>query len=112
DQQRIVKRVLKSLELDESQWPPKQATWFINARKEEGVRPQHIPDAGDPITRQLVRIYSGYEALCNRMGVIDFAELLLRTLETLRGNRELLDHYRQRFRHLLVDEFQDTNDIQ
>jgi DNA helicase II / ATP-dependent DNA helicase PcrA len=113
DQQRVVKRVLKSLDLDDSLWPPKQAQWFINARKEEGVRPQHIPDpSGDPVGRQLIRIYSAYEALCERTGVIDFAELLLRTLETLRGNEELLAHYRQRFRHLLVDEFQDTNDIQ
>jgi DNA helicase-2/ATP-dependent DNA helicase PcrA len=112
DQQRLIKRVLKSLELDESHYPPKQAAWFINARKDEGVRPQHIPDPGDPITRQLVRIYSAYEVLCNRSGVIDFAELLLRTLETLRGNAQLLHHYQQRFRHLLVDEFQDTNDIQ
>ncbi|HEY3487721.1 MAG TPA: DNA helicase II [Gammaproteobacteria bacterium] len=112
DQQRIVKRVLKSLDLDESLWPPKQSTWFINARKEEGVRPQHIPDPGEPVNRQLIRIYSAYEALCSRMGVIDFAELLLRTLETLRRNPELLQHYQERFRHLLVDEFQDTNDIQ
>jgi DNA helicase-2/ATP-dependent DNA helicase PcrA len=112
DQQRVVKRVLKSLDLDEGRWPPKQAQWFINSNKEEGLRPQHIPDSGDPLNRQLIRIYSGYEALCQRTGVIDFAELLLRTLETLRDNQELLAHYRQRFRHLLVDEFQDTNDIQ
>ncbi len=112
DQQRVVKRVLKSLDLDDSRWPPKHAQWFINSNKEAGVRPQHIPDPGDPVNRQLIRVYSAYEALCERMGVIDFAELLLRTLETLRGNEELLAHYRQRFRHLLVDEFQDTNDIQ
>lgn len=112
DQLRVVKRVLKSLDLDDSRWPPKQALWFINANKEQGLRPQHIPDPGDPINRQLIRIYSAYEALCERTGVIDFTELLLRTLETLRENQELLAHYRQRFRHLLVDEFQDTNDIQ
>jgi DNA helicase-2/ATP-dependent DNA helicase PcrA len=112
DQLRVVKRVLKSLDLDDSRWPPKQAQWFINSNKEEGRRPQHIPDPGDPINRQLIRVYSAYEALCERTGVIDFAELLLRTLETLRENEELLAHYRKRFRHLLVDEFQDTNDIQ
>ena len=112
DQQRLVKRVLKSLELDEYRWPVKQAMWFINSRKEEGVRPQHIPDTGDLTTRQLIRVYVAYEELCQRMGVIDFAELLLRTLELLRDNEGLLTHYQQRFRHLLVDEFQDTNSIQ
>ncbi|HEX7028363.1 MAG TPA: DNA helicase II [Gammaproteobacteria bacterium] len=112
DQQRLVKRVLKSLELDEARWPPKQAVWFINGRKEEGIRPQHIADTGDMASRQWVRIYTAYEEQCRRLGVIDFAELLLRVLETLRGNPELLDHYRKRFRHLLVDEFQDTNTIQ
>ncbi|HEX5056708.1 MAG TPA: DNA helicase II [Gammaproteobacteria bacterium] len=112
DQLRVVKRVLKSLDLDDSRWPPKQAQWFINSNKEEGLRPQHIPDPGDPVNRQLIRIYTAYEEICKRTGVIDFTELMLRTLETLRGNEELLAHYRQRFRHLLVDEFQDTNDIQ
>jgi DNA helicase-2/ATP-dependent DNA helicase PcrA len=112
DQQRLVKRVLKSLELDESRWPPKQAAWFINSRKEEGIRPQSIPDSGDLITRQLIRVYTAYEETCKRMGVIDFAELLLRTLELLRDNETLLAHYQQRFRYVLVDEFQDTNSIQ
>ncbi len=112
DQQRLVKRILKNLELDETRWPVKQAVWFINSRKEEGVRPQHIPDTGDLTTRQLVRIYTSYEEQCKRMGVVDFAELLLRTLELLRDNQELLAHYQQRFQHLLVDEFQDTNSIQ
>ncbi|MBN1378352.1 MAG: DNA helicase II [Gammaproteobacteria bacterium] len=112
DQQRLIKRVLKSLELDESRWPPKQAAWFINSRKEEGVRPGNIPDSGDLTTRQLIRVYTVYEEMCNRMGVIDFAELLLRTLELLRDNEALLTHYQQRFRHVLVDEFQDTNSIQ
>ncbi len=112
DQQRMVKRILRSFELDEAKWPPKQAQWFINARKEEGVRPQHIPDNGDVITRQLIRIYTAYEEMCRRMGVIDFAEILLRALELLRDNDELAQHYHQRFRHILVDEFQDTNTIQ
>ncbi|MFW5451991.1 DNA helicase II [Thioalkalivibrio sulfidiphilus] len=112
DQLRMVKRVLKALELDEARWPPRQAQWFINARKDEGVRPQHMEDHGDPVNRQLVRIYSAYEAACKRAGVVDFAELLLRALELLRDNPVLLEHYRARFRHILVDEFQDTNAIQ
>ncbi|ACL71184.1 DNA helicase II [Thioalkalivibrio sulfidiphilus HL-EbGr7] len=112
DQLRMVKRVLKALELDEARWPPRQAQWFINARKDEGVRPQHMEDHGDPVNRQLVRIYSAYEAACKRAGVVDFAELLLRALELLRDTPALLEHYRARFRHILVDEFQDTNAIQ
>jgi DNA helicase II / ATP-dependent DNA helicase PcrA len=112
DQLRMVKRVLKALELDEARWPPRQAQWFINARKDEGVRPEHMEDHGDPVNRQLVRIYTAYEAACRRAGVVDFAELLLRALELLRDTPALLDHYRTRFRHILVDEFQDTNAIQ
>jgi DNA helicase-2/ATP-dependent DNA helicase PcrA len=112
DQQRLVKRVLKALELDESRWPPKQAAWFINARKDEALRPQHLGDTGDPVQRQLVRIYTAYEEACRRAGLVDFAELLLRSLELLRDTPSLLNHYRGRFRHLLVDEFQDTNALQ
>ena len=112
DQQRLIKRILKNLDLDENRWPPKQACWFINARKEEGVRSEHISDPGDLITRQLIKIYTAYEEMCNRLGVIDFSELLLRTLELLRNNETLQQHYHQRFQHLLVDEFQDTNTIQ
>lgn len=112
DQLRMVKRVIKALELDDTQWQPKQIRGFINHCKDEGERPQHIADNGDPIRRQLVRIYSAYEAACERAGVIDFAEMLLRSLELLRDNEELLRHYQQRFRHVLVDEFQDTNAIQ
>jgi len=112
DQLRLVKKVINALELDDSQWQPKQVRGFINACKDEGERPQHIADNGDPVRRQLVRIYSAYEAACARAGVIDFAEMLLRSLELLRDNKELLKHYQQRFRHVLVDEFQDTNAIQ
>ncbi len=112
DQYRLIRRVLKSLELDEGRWPPKQAQAFINARKDEGQRPQHIDTAHNPVYTQLVRIYTAYEAACQRAGVIDFAELLLRTLELLRDNDSLLQHYQQRFKHILVDEFQDTNTIQ
>jgi len=112
DQYRLVRRVLKTLELDEAKWPPKQAQAFINARKDEGKRPSHIDTSRNPIYEQLVRIYTAYEAACERAGVIDFAELLLRTLELIRDNDSLQAHYQKRFQHILVDEFQDTNTIQ
>ena len=112
DQQRLVKRTVRSLELDEAHFPPRQVQWFINAHKDEGRRPHQIDDRGDPITKEYVRVYTAYEAACDRAGAVDFAELLLRALETLRENEGLLAHYRRRFRHVLVDEFQDTNAIQ
>ncbi|MFV2004200.1 MAG: DNA helicase II [Gammaproteobacteria bacterium] len=112
DQYRLVRRVLKSLEMDEAKWPPKQAQGFINARKDEGKRPSHIDTSRNPIYEQMVRIYTAYEAACERAGVIDFAELLLRTLELIRDNDSLQSHYQKRFQHILVDEFQDTNTIQ
>ncbi|TVQ71863.1 MAG: DNA helicase II [Chromatiaceae bacterium] len=112
DQYRLVKRVLKALELDETHWPPRKMQWFVNGRKDEGVRPAHMQDTGDPVNRQMIRFYTAYEQACQRAGVVDFAELMLRSLELLRDNPSLLEHYRSRFRHLLVDEFQDTNDIQ
>jgi len=112
DQYRLLRRVMRGMELDESRWPPKQVQWWINGQKDEGLRPQHIPDHNDPIQREYVRIYSAYEAACERAGVVDFAELLLRAHELIRDNPELLQHYRSRFRHLLIDEFQDTNTLQ
>ena len=112
DQYRMVRRVLSSLGLDEARWPPRQAQSFINGRKDEGLRSRHLDDGGDSVQRQLIRIYEAYEQACQRAAMVDFAELLLRSLELLRDNDELLKHYRQRFRYLLVDEFQDTNDIQ
>lgn len=112
DQLRLVKRVLRGLNLDEAHWPPKQVQWFINGRKDEGLRPQHLDDTGDPTQAQFVRLYSAYEAACRQAGVVDFAELLLRALELVRDNEALQRHYQQRFRHLLVDEFQDTNALQ
>jgi len=112
DQYRAVRRALKSLELDESRWPPKQAQWFINSRKDEGLRPQHLEDRGDPFEGQMVRIYQAYEERCEREGVVDFAELLLRAHELWLHQPHLLGHYRQRFGHILVDEFQDTNALQ
>lgn len=112
DQYRMIRRVLKAMELDEARWVPRQVQGFINGRKDEGQRPQHVDAGSDPIRQQLVAIYSAYEAACKRAGVIDFAELLLRSLELIRDNDELRNHYRNRFRHILVDEFQDTNTIQ
>lgn len=112
DQQRLLKRIIRGLGLDEKKWPPRMASNFINGRKDEGERPQHIHDNGDPVQRQLVRIYQAYQSNCERSGLVDFGELLLRTYETWRDNPSLLDHYRQRFQHILVDEFQDTNAIQ
>ncbi|WP_455234599.1 DNA helicase II [Thiogranum longum] len=112
DQYRIIRRVLKALELDESRWPPRQVQWFINARKDEGQRPQHIEHKGDPYQRQQIAIYQAYEELCQRAGLVDFAELLLRAHELWLKHPEILGHYQRRFQHILVDEFQDTNTIQ
>ncbi len=112
DQYRLVRRILKMLELDEAKWPPKQAQAFINARKDEGKRPAHIDTSRNPNYEQQVRIYTAYQTACERAGVIDFAEMLLRTLELIRDNDSLLVHYQKRFQHILVDEFQDTNTIQ
>ena len=112
DQYRAIRRVLKALNLDEAQWAPRQAQWFINARKDEGQRPQQIADNDDPHLRQMLRIYRTYEEMCERSGLVDFAELLLRAHDLWRTQPEVLAHYRQRFHTILVDEFQDTNAIQ
>ena len=112
DQARVMRKVLKALDLDETRWVPREILWFINAQKDEGHRPKHIKDDGDPTRRQLIKIYQAYEDACQRAGVVDFAELLLRAYELWRDNASLLEHYRTRFRHILVDEFQDTNAIQ
>jgi len=112
DQLRLVRKVLKALNLDETRWVPREITWFINAQKDEGLRAKHLKDHGDPTRREFIRVYQAYQDACERSGVVDFAELLLRAYETLRDRPDLLAHYRGRFRHLLVDEFQDTNLIQ
>ena len=112
DQLRMVKRVSRNLNLEESYWPARQSQWFINACKDRGERAENIEDKGDPHTKQLREIYAAYEHSCQQAGAVDFAELLLRSLELLRDTPELLQQYRQRFRHLLVDEFQDTNTLQ
>ncbi|PWY56432.1 DNA helicase II [Legionella qingyii] len=112
DQARLIKRVIASLNLDSEQWPVKQAQSFINGRKDEGLRPQHVHTLSYGPGKTLLNIYNAYEQACQTAGVIDFAELLLRTHELLRDNPEILNHYRQRFQAILVDEFQDTNTIQ
>jgi len=112
DQLRLIKRLLRNLEVDDSRWPPKELQWFINAQKDEGLRAKNLHDDGDPQRRQMISLYKEYEALCERGGLVDFAELLLRAHELWLKNPELLAHYQRRFGHLLVDEFQDTNAIQ
>ena len=112
DQLRLVKRVAQQLELDDGRFPPRQIAWWINAQKDEGRRPQHIQPGDDPWTDALRRAYALYQERCDRAGLVDFAELLLRAHELLRDTPALLGHYRARFRDLLVDEFQDTNAIQ
>ncbi len=112
DQLRLIKRLLATLNLDADKWPPRQAQWFINAQKDEGVRARHMIETGDLYQRQMLIIYKAYEELCDRSGLVDFAELLLRAHELLRDNPDVLDFYQQRFKQVHVDEFQDTNTIQ
>ncbi|WP_166256969.1 DNA helicase II [Marinobacter salicampi] len=113
DQLRLVKRVMREFQIDESRWPPKQAQWFISAQKDEGLRADHIQEnPGDHFTSTMLKIYRQYEKLCQQAGLVDFGELLLRSHELWLHRPELLAHYQTRFRHILVDEFQDTNTIQ
>ncbi|WP_395621161.1 DNA helicase II [Dokdonella sp.] len=112
DQQRMVKRTIQGLGIDEARFPPRQACWFINSAKDEGKRPGMIEVAGNPVARTLVDIYQAYERACQRAGLVDFAELLLRAHELWLHDEALLAHYRERWNHLLIDEFQDTNTLQ
>jgi DNA helicase-2/ATP-dependent DNA helicase PcrA len=112
DQQRLIKRTIVGLGLDEARFPPRQAAWFINAAKDEGKRPDAFHHEANPLTRTLLDIYRAYEEACQRSGLVDFAELLLRAHELWLHDDALLAHYRNRYRHLLVDEFQDTNTLQ
>ena len=112
DQQRLVKRTIQSIGLDEAHFPPRQATWFINSAKDEGKRPDAMDPGYSTVNRVLIDVYRAYEDACRRGGLVDFAELLLRAHELWLRNDALLAHYRERFRHLLVDEFQDTNTLQ
>jgi DNA helicase-2/ATP-dependent DNA helicase PcrA len=113
DQLRLVKRVCRELQLDESRWPPKQAMWYINSQKDEGLRSAHIEvPSGDLFGQTMLQVYRAYESACERGGMVDFAELLLRAHELWLQSPEVLQHYQGRFRQILVDEFQDTNTIQ
>lgn len=112
DQQRQVKRVILDLGLDDARFPPRQGTWMINAWKDDGRRPRDVDAEGHAELQQWLRVYEGYEAACARQGYVDFAELLLRSHELWLEHPALLAHYQQRFGHILVDEFQDTNKVQ
>jgi DNA helicase II / ATP-dependent DNA helicase PcrA len=111
DQLSAVKRLCKQFNIDDEQFPPKQLSWFISACKDDAKRPKDV-EANDSATRKKVELYQLYEEQCQREGVVDFAELMLRSYELLRDNDELRAHYQRRFQHILVDEFQDTNKLQ
>ncbi len=112
DQLKLIKQVQNSLNLDIEKWPIKQSQWFINSNKDEGLRPKHLQNSGDLLTETLRRVYDAYQETCQRNGLVDFAELLLSCYELWSKNSTLLNHYQQRFNHILIDEFQDTNAIQ
>jgi DNA helicase II / ATP-dependent DNA helicase PcrA len=112
DQLRLIKRVIQGLEIDEGKWPAKQCQWYINQQKDEGLRAANIEHYGDEFNRTMLQIYQGYEEACDRSGMVDFGELLLRAHELWLKHPGLLDYYQRRFKHILVDEFQDTNAIQ
>lgn len=112
DQLRMIKRIIRAMSLDEAQWPPKQAQWYINAQKDEGLRAAHLQAGEDPYSQNMLAIYLAYEQACERAGVVDFGELLLRSHELWLKRPDILAHYQQRFSQILVDEFQDTNTIQ
>ncbi|HCH5090974.1 DNA helicase II [Vibrio parahaemolyticus] len=112
DQQRLLKRLIKAQNLDEKQWPARQVAWWINSKKDEGLRPAHIDAYHDPVTKTYLQLYTAYQEACDRAGLVDFAEILLRAHELLRDNKFVREHYQARFKHILVDEFQDTNNIQ
>ncbi|NIH15851.1 DNA helicase II [Serratia symbiotica] len=112
DQLRLLKRIVNALNIDEKQWSPRQAMWYINGKKDEGLRPQHIETYNNPVENTWLRIYQAYQEACDRAGLVDFAELLLRAHELWLNKPHILNHYRERFTNVLVDEFQDTNSIQ
>ena len=112
DQYRVIKRVSKSIGLDDTKWPPRQIQWFINKQKDECRRSKDVETSDDYFAEKMNEVYRAYEELCERESLVDFGELLLRTYLLLKSNKGVLDHYQQRFRHILVDEFQDTNEVQ
>src|SRR2546429_4768319 len=109
DQQRLIKKILKAADLDETRWVPREVQWFINSNKDEGRRPQHLKDANDPTRSQLIRLYAAYEEACTRAGVVDFAELLLRAFEMWRDNPAPPAHHPPRLRHAPGGEVQGNN---
>jgi len=111
DQQAAIKRLMKAMNVDDEKFPPRQVQWFINGAKEEGRRARDV-EAYDDYTRRQTEIFAAYDEQCNREGVVDFPELLLRSYELLTRNEIVREHYQSRFRHILVDEFQDTNVLQ
>ena len=112
DQLRLIKRLLKTLRIDEEKWPAKQCQWYINSQKDEGFRSHNIEHLDDDYTKTQLSIYKAYEDACNSGGMIDFGEILLRAHELWLNNPQVLSHYQKRFKFILVDEFQDTNSIQ
>ncbi|MGI9291920.1 MAG: DNA helicase II [Gammaproteobacteria bacterium] len=112
DQQRLIRRLIKDMGLDDTTWNPREIQWFINHQKDEGLRPDHIDVRNDQTRAMQVKIYRAYQDNCDQNGLVDFAELLLRAHELWLKNPEILAHYQRRFRHVLVDEFQDTNNVQ
>jgi DNA helicase-2/ATP-dependent DNA helicase PcrA len=112
DQLRLVKRVLQTLDLDEGRWPAKQCQWYINQQKDEGLRATNLEHFGDEFNKTMIHVYSAYEQACERSGMVDFGELLLRAHELWLKHPGLLDYYQRRFSQILVDEFQDTNAVQ
>ena len=112
DQYRVIKRVSKSMGLDDTKWPPRQIQWFINKQKDECRRSKDVETSDDYFTEKMNEVYRAYEELCERESLVDFGELLLRTYLLLKSNPDVLGHYKKRFRHILVDEFQDTNEVQ
>ncbi|MBT8147185.1 MAG: DNA helicase II, partial [Gammaproteobacteria bacterium] len=112
DQLRLIKRLCRSLGVDEDKYAPRQVQWYINSQKDEGLRAASVETFGDDYSRNMVSIYAAYEEACDRGGMVDFAEILLRAHELWLKNPQILDHYQRRFQHVLVDEFQDTNTIQ
>lgn len=112
DQLRLVKRINRSLKIDDEKWPAKQCQWYINSQKDEGLRSDNIDHFEDDYTKTMLQVYKAYEEACDRGGMIDFGEILLRAHELWLKNPQVLEHYQRRFKHILVDEFQDTNSIQ
>jgi len=111
DQLAAIKRVMKQLNVDDEKYPPREIQNFISGSKEQGLRANEV-EAYDPYTRRKVEVYAEYDAQCQKEGVVDFSELLLRCYELLSRNQSLREHYQERFKHILVDEFQDTNPLQ